>query len=54
MENDLSSIGSKRKHFLDLLDDDNTIELSYIKDRSWLKHFDHSNLLCARAYKSDY
>ena len=42
----------KGKHFLDLLDDDNTIELSYIKDRSWLKHFDHSNLLCARATRA--
>ena len=40
----------KGRYFLDLLNNDNNIiELSYIKDRSWLKHFGHSNLLCARA-----
>ena len=42
----------KGKHFLDLLDsDDNIIELSYIKGGSWLKHFSHSNSLCARALR---
>ena len=37
------------KHFLDLVDDDNNIiELSYIKGSSQLKFFGHSNSLCAR------
>ena len=40
----------KEKHFLDLLDNDNNIiELTYIKGKLWLKYFGHSNLLCARA-----
>ena len=40
----------KGKHFLDLNDNNNnTIELSYIKGGSWLKYFSHSNSLCARA-----
>jgi len=43
----------KGKHFLELLNDDNNIiKLFYIKDRSWLKHFVYSNLLCVRAIMS--
>ena len=43
----------KGKQFLDLLDsDDNIIEPSYIKGRSWLKFFGHSNSLCARASRA--
>jgi len=39
---------SKGKQFLNLLDsNDNIIELSYIKEESWLKFISHSNLLCA-------
>ena len=47
------ALNTKEKHFLDLLDsDDNFIELSYIKDSSWLKYFGHSNSLCVRASKA--
>ena len=43
----------KRKHFLDLVSSDNNIiELSYIKGSSQLKHFGHSNSLCARALRA--
>ena len=43
----------KRKHFLDLLNsNDNIIELSYIKGRSWLKLFDYFNSLCTRASRA--
>jgi len=43
----------KGKYFLNLLNsDDNIIELSYIKGRSWLKFFDHSNSLYARASRA--
>jgi len=43
----------KGKHFLDLLNNNNNIiELSYIKGRSWLKHFGHSNSLRARAIRA--
>ena len=43
----------KGKHFLDLVDDDdNIIELSYIKGGSWLKFFGHSNSLCTRASRA--
>jgi len=43
----------KGKQFLDLLDsDDNIIELSYIKDSLWLRHFSHFNSLCARAMRA--
>ena len=43
----------KEKQFLDLLDSNNNIvKLSYIKGRSWLKFFSHSNLLCARASRT--
>jgi len=43
----------KGKHFLELLDDElNTIELSYIQEDSWIKHFRHSNLLCTRAIRA--
>ena len=37
----------KEKQFLDLLNNnDNIIELSYVKRGSWLKVFGHSNSLC--------
>jgi len=37
---------SKGNQFLDLLDNnDNIIELSYIKEGPWLKVFGHSNFL---------
>ena len=40
----------KECQFLKLCDEDNNpIELSYVKGGSWLKYFSHSNLLCARA-----
>ena len=40
----------KGNQFWDLLDDDNNIiELSYVKEGSWLKVFSHSNSLCAHA-----
>ena len=43
----------KGKQFLDLLDsNDNIIEPLYIKGRSWLKFFGHSNSLCARASRA--
>ena len=36
----------KGNHFLDLLDNDNNIiELTYVRERSWLKMIGHSNLL---------
>jgi len=38
----------KGNHFLDLLDDNNNIiELTYVKGGSWLKMIGHSNSLCA-------
>ena len=40
---------SKENQFLDLLDDDdNIIELSYVKGGPWLKVFSHSNSLYAQ------
>jgi len=43
----------KENHFLDLLDDDNNIiELTYVKERSWLKMIGHSNLLCMHATRA--
>ena len=40
----------KENHFLSLLDDnDNIIELLYVKRGLWLKMLDHSNSLYARA-----
>jgi len=43
----------KGKHFLDLNDNNNnTIELLYIKGGLWLKYFGQSNLLCARASRA--
>ena len=43
----------KGKQFLDLLDSNrNDLELSYIKSRSWLKFFGHSNSLCARVTRA--
>jgi len=47
------ALDDKRRNFLELLDNNlNIIELTYSKGRSWLKHFDHSNLLCARAIRA--
>ena len=41
------------KQFLDLLDDNfHSIEPSYKKGGPWIKHFGHSNLLCARAARA--
>jgi len=38
------------KHFLNLLDNElYCIEPSYTRRDPWIKHFGHSNLLCARA-----
>ena len=43
----------KGNQFLDLLDDNNnTIELFYIKEGLWLKMFGHSNLLYACATRA--
>ena len=43
----------KDTHFLDLLDDDlNPIELSYIKERLWIKYFGHSNFLYMKAIRT--
>ena len=43
----------KENHFLDLLDDDNNIiELTYVKEGSWLKMIGHSNLLYACATRA--
>ena len=40
----------KGNYFLDLLDNNLCIiKPSYIKEGPWIKHFGHSNLLCARA-----
>ena len=43
----------KGNQFLDLLDDDNNIiELSYVKRGSWLKKFGHLIFLCACAIRA--
>jgi len=43
----------KGNQFLDLLNDNNNIiELTYIKGGLWLKVFSHSNSLCARATRA--
>ena len=43
----------KGHNFLDLLDDNNnSLEPTYSKDRTWLKYFGHSNLLCVRALRA--
>ena len=43
----------KGSHFLDLVDNNNNfIEPMYIKGGSWLKSFDHSNLLCTQATRA--
>jgi len=43
----------KGNQFLDLLNNNNNIiELSYVKGGSWLKTFNHSNSLCARATRA--
>ena len=44
---------AREKHFLDLLDDDlHSLEPLYSKRGPWLKYFDYSNLLCARATRA--
>ena len=44
------ALDMKGKHFLDLVNNDNnTIELLYIKGGSWFKYFGHSNSLYTRA-----
>ena len=44
------ALNYKGNQFLDLLDDDNNIiELSYIKGDLWLKTIGHSNSLCMHA-----
>jgi len=44
---------NKGRNFLELLDDNlDTINPMYSKRGSWLKHFGHSNLLCARATRA--
>ena len=43
----------KGNQFLDLLDNNNNIiELSYVKEGLWLKMFGHSNSLCAHATRA--
>jgi len=43
----------KENQFLDLLDNNNNIiELTYVKGGLWLKIFSHSNSLCARATRA--
>ena len=43
----------KKKQFLNLLNsDDNILELSYIKGRSWLKFFSYFNFLCTKAMRT--
>jgi len=43
----------KGKQFLNLLNSDNNIiELLYIKDSLWLRHFSHSNSLYVRAMRA--
>ena len=44
---------NKGRYFLDLLDNDlNLIELTYSKGELWLKFFNYSNPLCARAIRA--
>ena len=39
--------------FLELVDNENNpLEASYTKDRTWLKYFSHSNPLCARVLRA--
>jgi len=45
-------LDNKSHNFLELLDNkNNLLELIYSKDRTWLKYFGHSNLLCAKAIR---
>ena len=42
----------KGSNFLDLIDsNDNILEPIYSKGSTWLQHFDHSNMLYARAIR---
>ena len=51
--NIIKASNHKGNHFLELVDNnDNIIEPTYIKGGLWLKVFDHSNLLCARATRA--
>ena len=46
-------LDDKSRNFIDLLDNNlNSIELMYAKERSWLKYFSYSNLLCVRATRA--
>ena len=46
------TLDKKGNHFLKLLDNENKLlELIYSKNRTWLKYFEHSNLLCMRAIR---
>jgi len=44
---------NKGKNFLELLNNEsNLLKLLTIKDGSWLQHFGHLNMLCARATRA--
>ena len=46
-------LDNKGQHFLELLNSDSKpIKLLYLKDELWLKFFEHSNSLCARASRT--
>ena len=43
----------KGRNFLDLVDDENnSLELFYSKDGTWLQYFGHSNLFCTQASRA--
>jgi len=47
------TLNLKDRNFLDLLNEEELpITPTYIKGEAWLKHFSHSNTLCARAIKT--
>ena len=47
------NLNNKERYFLDLLNDNlNSIELTYSKGELWLKFFDYSNSLYARAIRA--
>ena len=49
----LQALDGKKKHFLDLLDDNfDTIKPAYTKGGPWLQVFGHSNSLCAQATRA--
>ena len=46
-------LDKKRHQFLKLLNNDNKpLELTYSKDRSWLKYFEYSTSLCIRVTRA--